>query len=90
MTGTATARRSATDERGHIFIEFLFIVLNVDGWVKLAYPFPHGHGGYFSGAPPADHWRAALERAGFEVTEVGTRPATLYLLGRIPQGQRTR
>ena len=60
--------------------EFLLIVLHVDGWVKTAYPFPHGHGGYFSGAPPAAHWRAALEKAGFEVSEVGTRPATLYLL----------
>ena len=64
--------------------EFLFIVLHVDGWVKLAYPLPHGHG-YFSGAPPAEHWRRALEGAGFEVTEVGTRPATLYVLGRARQ-----
>jgi SAM-dependent methyltransferase len=61
--------------------EFLFIVLHVDVWVKLAYPLPHGHG-YFSGAPPEAHWRRALEGAGFEVTEVGTRPAMLYLLCR--------
>lgn len=61
--------------------EFLLIVLNVDGWVRLAYPLPHGHG-YFSAAPPAEHWRKALEGAGFEVIEVGTRPTTLYVLGR--------
>lgn len=64
--------------------EFLFIVLNVDAWVKLAYPLPHGHG-YFSGAPAAEHWRAALDGAGFDVTEIGTRPALLYVLGRARQ-----
>jgi ubiquinone/menaquinone biosynthesis C-methylase UbiE len=64
--------------------EFLFIVLNVDRWVKLAYPLPHGHG-YFSGAPPEEHWRRALEGAGFEVVEIGTQPATLYLLARARQ-----
>jgi SAM-dependent methyltransferase len=61
--------------------EFLFLVLNVDGWVRLAYPLPHGHG-YFSHAPAAQHWRSQLEAAGFEIVEQGTRPATLYLLAR--------
>ena len=61
--------------------EFLFIVLNVDGWVRLAYPLPHGHG-YFSHAPAAQHWRSELEAAGFEIVEQGARPATLYLLAR--------
>ena len=61
--------------------EFLLMVLNVDAWVKVAYPVPHGHG-YFSGAPSAEFWRGVLEQAGFEVREVGTRPATLYLLAR--------
>lgn len=61
--------------------EFLLMVLNVDAWVKVAYPLPHGHG-YFSGAPPAEFWRGVLEQAGFQVQEVGTRPATLYLLAK--------
>ena len=61
--------------------EFLLLVLNVDAWVKIAYPIPHGHG-YFSAAPPAQFWRGVLEQAGFEVREVGMRPATLYLLAR--------
>jgi SAM-dependent methyltransferase len=61
--------------------DFLLMVLNVDGWVKVAYPVPHGHG-YFSAAPPSQFWRGVLEQAGFEVREVGTRPATLYLLAR--------
>jgi SAM-dependent methyltransferase len=61
--------------------EFLLMVLDVDAWVKVAYPVPHGHG-YFSAAPPAQFWRGVLEQAGFEVREVGTRPATLYLLAR--------
>jgi SAM-dependent methyltransferase len=64
--------------------EFLFVVLKVDGWVKLAYPLPHGHG-YFSGAPPEAHWRARLEQAGFDVVEIGSRPATLYLLAKARQ-----
>jgi SAM-dependent methyltransferase len=38
--------------------EFLLMVLEVDAWVKVAYPVPHGHG-YFSAAPPAEFWRAA-------------------------------
>ena len=63
--------------------EFLLIVLNVDGWVKLAYPFPHGHG-YFSGSAGSRHWRTALETAGLRVVEHGTRPATLYVLARRP------
>lgn len=61
--------------------ELLILVLNVDRWVRLAYPIPHGHG-YFSSAPPAEYWRSNLEAAGFEVLEVGTRPATLYLHAR--------
>lgn len=63
--------------------EFLLIVLNVDGWVKLAYPFPHGHG-YFSESAGADRWRAAVEKAGLRVVEHGTRPAMLYVLARRP------
>jgi len=61
--------------------EFLLIVLNVDTWVKVAYPMPHGHG-YFSHSPAANRWTSAMEGAGFEVVEQGTRPALLYVLGR--------
>ena len=63
--------------------EFLLIVLNVDAWIKVAYPLPHGHG-YFSHSPAANRWTSALEGAGFEVVEQGTRPALLYVLGRRP------
>ncbi len=61
--------------------EFLLIVLNVDMWIKVAYPLPHGHG-YFSHSPGPNRWTSALEGAGFEVVEQGTRPALLYVLGR--------
>lgn len=61
--------------------DFLLMVLNVDAWVKVAYPLPHGHG-YFSAAPPAEFWRGVLDKAGFDVREVDTRPATLYLLAK--------
>ncbi len=63
--------------------EFLLIVLNVDWWVKAAYPLPHGHG-YFSHSPAANRWTSALEGAGFQVVEQGTQPAILYVLGRRP------
>ena len=33
-------------------------------------------------APPAEFWRGVLDKAGFDVREVGTRPATLYLLAK--------
>lgn len=64
--------------------EFLLVVINVDWWVKFAYPLPHGHGGYFTRAQHVERWTTALEAAGFTVTEHGTRPATLYFLSRRP------
>ena len=63
--------------------EFLLIVLNVDTWVRVAYPLPHGHG-YFSHSPALERWTAAVESAGLRVVEQGTRPATLYVLCRKP------
>jgi SAM-dependent methyltransferase len=60
--------------------EFLLIVIDVDVWVRLAYPMAHH--GYFGHSPNADTWRERLESAGFEVTEQGTKPATLYFLAR--------
>ncbi len=61
--------------------QFLLIVLNVDFWVRLAYPMPHGHG-YFNHSASPDRWRSQLEAAGFEIQEEGTRPATLYVLAK--------
>jgi arsenite methyltransferase len=61
--------------------QFLLVVLNVDAWVKIAYPFPHGHG-YFSHSAGGQFWRSELEAAGFEIQEEGTRPAILYVLAR--------
>jgi SAM-dependent methyltransferase len=63
--------------------QFLLIVLNVDFWVRLAYPVPHGHG-YFSHSAGGGRWRSRLDAAGFEIQEEGTRPATLYVLARNP------
>ena len=62
--------------------DFLLMVLNVDGWVRVAMPWMiHGHG-YFGTAQDADRWRARLEDAGFGVVEQGTRPFALYFLAR--------
>ena len=63
--------------------QFLLVVLNVDLWVRFAYPLPHGHG-YFSHSAGSQFWRSQLEAAGFEVLEEGTRPALLYVLARTP------
>jgi SAM-dependent methyltransferase len=60
--------------------QFLLMVINVDVWVRLAYPMAHH--GYFGHSPNAETWRERLELAGFEVIEQGTRPATLYFLTR--------
>lgn len=59
--------------------EFLLMIVNVDGWLRLAYPFPHGHG-YFSTPQDIDRWRDSLRDAGFDMIEEGTRPATRYFL----------
>jgi ubiquinone/menaquinone biosynthesis C-methylase UbiE len=59
--------------------QFLLMTLNVDGWIRFAFPSIHGHG-YFGHAPDVAKWRDALTTAGFNVVEVGTQPATLYLL----------
>lgn len=67
--------------------EFLLVVINIDAWVTFAYPLPHGHGGYFTREQRVDRWRAALETAGFDVAEQGTKPATLYFLARRPGPQ---
>jgi SAM-dependent methyltransferase len=64
--------------------QFLLVVINIDWWVKVAYPLPHGHSGYFTREQHVERWRAALETAGFEVDEQGTRPATRYFLARRP------
>jgi SAM-dependent methyltransferase len=59
--------------------QFLLMTLNDDGWIRLAFPSIHGHG-YFGHAPDVAKWRDAMTTAGFNIVEVGTQPATLYLL----------
>jgi len=64
--------------------EFLFVTLNSDLWVKLAIPVAvHGHG-YWSWKANEALWRERMTTAGLEVVEVGTQPATLYVLARKP------
>jgi SAM-dependent methyltransferase len=65
--------------------EMLLEVINIDAWVKFAYPLPHGHSHYFTHGSPAERWRSALETAGFTIAEQGTRPAMLYFLARKPR-----
>jgi len=60
--------------------QFLLMVVNVDWWVRVAFPSIHGHG-YFSTLQDVARWRDALTTAGFDVTEIGTQPGTLFLLG---------
>ncbi|HSR51662.1 MAG TPA: class I SAM-dependent methyltransferase [Acidobacteriota bacterium] len=63
--------------------EFLLIVINPDIWIRVAYPF-FVHHGYYGGRTDHERWRSRVIEAGFEVTEMGTTPGTLYLLARKP------
>ena len=57
--------------------EFLLMIVNVDWWVLLTSP-PMAH---HPRANPV-RWRTMLETAGFEIVEQGTKPMTIYFLGR--------
>ena len=59
--------------------QFLLVVLNVDLWVEIAYPFPHGHG-YFSHSAGGQFWRCELEAAGsrFRKKARGLRSCTCW------------
>jgi SAM-dependent methyltransferase len=60
--------------------QFLVVSLNSDRWVHVAMPFSmHGHG-YWGQSQRRERWRQAFAANGFDVTEVGTGPATLYWL----------
>jgi SAM-dependent methyltransferase len=59
--------------------QFLLMTLNVDGWIRFAFPPIHGHG-YFGHAPDPERLRRALSAAGLDVVEEGTPAATLYFL----------
>jgi SAM-dependent methyltransferase len=62
--------------------EFLFVTINSDFWVKFAFPTAiHGHG-YWGWKANEDLWRGRMTSAGFDVVEVGARPATMYVLAR--------
>jgi SAM-dependent methyltransferase len=64
--------------------EFLFVTINSDFWVKLALPMAlHGHG-YWSWKANAALWADRMKTAGLQVVEVGTQPATLYVMARKP------
>ena len=64
--------------------QFLIVGLEPDAWVRLAIP-ASIHGGYWGTAQNQARWREALDSAGFELTESGLRPATMYLLARTRQ-----
>jgi SAM-dependent methyltransferase len=64
--------------------ELLLINVNVDWWIRTAFPWMHGHG-YFGRPQDAGRWRSMIEAAGFEMVEQGTRPATMYFLARRAQ-----
>jgi SAM-dependent methyltransferase len=56
--------------------EFLLMVVQSDGWAKLAFGPLLSHGG----TKGAYWWKARAKEAGFEVAEEGNPPITLYLL----------
>ena len=60
--------------------QLLIVSLNVDRWVLIAMP-PSVHGqGYWGHSPDRERWRERLTGAGFDVADIGTRPATVYFL----------
>ncbi len=63
--------------------ELLLMVVNPDGWTRVAFPLLASHG-YFGGRGAPERWRAAVVEAGFEVVETGNAPATLYVLAVRP------
>jgi SAM-dependent methyltransferase len=58
--------------------EFLLMIVNVDGWVRLASPHAIGH----HRRQDPDRWRRLLEESGFAVAEQGLVPASIYYLAR--------
>lgn len=62
--------------------EFLFVTINSDFWVKFAFPTAiHGHG-YWGWKGNEALWRERMNTAGFDVLEVGARPAEMYFLAK--------
>ena len=61
---------------------FLFVTMNSDFWVKLAFPVALHGGTYWSWKGNEGLWRERMTTAGFDVVEVGTRPAEMYVLAR--------
>jgi SAM-dependent methyltransferase len=60
--------------------QLLVVSLNVDNWVRIAMP-PSLHGqGYWGHSQNRERWRERLTSAGFDVADIGTRPATVYFL----------
>ena len=60
--------------------QLLIVSLNVDTWVRIAVPTSlHGHG-YWGHSQDRERWRDRLTTAGFEIADIGTRPATVYFL----------
>jgi SAM-dependent methyltransferase len=67
--------------------EFLFVTINSDFWVKFAFPTAiHGHG-YWGWKGNEALWRERMTGAGFEVLEVGARPAEMFFLAKKSGGR---
>jgi hypothetical protein len=58
--------------------EFLLMVIGKEPWAQFAFGPLLAHGGPRS----PEWWTSQMQDAGFEVSEHGTRPLTLYLLAR--------
>ena len=58
--------------------EFLLILVENDRWTKFAFGPLLSHGGTRGAA----WWTDRMQKAGFQITERGSKPMTLYLLGR--------
>ncbi len=60
--------------------QLLVVSLNSDVWVRVAIP-PAIHGtGFWGSRQLVQRWRDVFAKTGFDITETGTAPATLYWL----------
>jgi ubiquinone/menaquinone biosynthesis C-methylase UbiE len=60
--------------------EFLLMLVNTDGWIRMASLLPHHQMGH--PAVDAARWRARLADAGFEIVTEGKSPGTMYFYSR--------
>ena len=74
-TGQALAEANRVLKPGG---DFLLMVVSKDAWLNFIW----GPVGFHGGTPKMERWTDSLKNFGFQVTEKGTRPITIWVLSR--------